>query len=189
MEIVPPNTATKSLQPIVDTRRWIQHFVLRHNLCPFAHHPFKLGKIRYAVVLSNDLRKLETRLVDELNWLHKKNAQFIETTLIIHPAVLTDFFEFNDYVHRTQNLLHQLDLVGELQVASFHPAYQFADVTSNDPSNLTNRSPYPMLHLLREVSLERAIDEYGDTDQIWQRNVALMRTLGVDAANTDRKYP
>ena len=103
-----------------------------------------------------------------------------ETSLLIHPFVLTDFIAYNDFLSQCDAALADLGLEGELQIASFHPDYQFAGTSPDDIENYTNRSPYPMLHLLREASIERAISGLGDSAEIYRRNVRTMRTLGIE---------
>ena len=164
---------------IAQTRYWLENVVLQHNLCPFAHKPFKGGQIRYVVTDSARPEFLLEDLQNELTYLHNTPVTEVETTLLIHPGALEDFYDYNDFLDLADALLEQLGYVGEFQIASFHPDYQFADTRPEDAENYTNRSPYPMLHLIREASLEQAITHYPDVDDIPQRNIALMEQLGA----------
>ncbi|MFK7729986.1 MAG: DUF1415 domain-containing protein [Pseudomonadales bacterium] len=158
------------------TKKWVNSVVVDLNLCPFAKRELNNDKVRFVL---SDTRKeevlLET-LFDELTVLHSDPN--IETTLLIHPLVLNDFYDFNDFLSAANGLIVDQGFEGIFQLASFHPNYQFAGVDENDASNYTNRSPYPMLHILREESLSKAIDAYPDVDGIPQRNVELMQEMG-----------
>jgi hypothetical protein len=124
--------------------------------------------------------ELVADLAVELGALAAADVDTIETTLLIHPQVLQDFYDFNDFLEIAEATVAALGLEGELQVASFHPDYQFADATADAVENCTNRSPYPTLHLLRESSIDRAIEAIDDTDEIYRRNIETLRTLGWD---------
>ncbi|MEM8500444.1 MAG: DUF1415 domain-containing protein [Pseudomonadota bacterium] len=158
------------------TRQWVNNVVVGLNLCPFAKREFMNDKLRFAVTDSTTIERLLEDLLDELNLLCCQAE--IETTLLIHPQVLVDFFDFNDFLAAANDLIVDREFEGIFQLASFHPNYQFAGVDENDASNYTNRSPYPMIHILREESLSRTIDAYPDVDAIPERNVALMREMG-----------
>jgi uncharacterized protein len=132
---------------------------------------FRVSQQRSAAGLLEDLRS-------ELLELQAADPQQRETTLLIHPWVLNDFIEYNDFLEVCEMTVDELQLEGELQVASFHPRYQFADTLPDDIENFTNRSPYPTLHLLRERSIEHAIDVTGDASQIYLRNIQTLRELG-----------
>lgn len=161
---------------VVATRTWLERAVIGLNLCPFAK-PVK-NRIRYAVSAAKGPEELRADLVDELQTLAEADPEEIETTLLIHPRVLSDFLDYNDFLEAADEVLEDLDLTGEIQIASFHPQYQFAGTQPDDIENYTNRSPYPMLHLLREASVEAAVDAHPDTHQINEKNVETMRTLG-----------
>ena len=163
-------------QIVVATRTWLEKAVIGLNLCPFAK-PVK-NRIRYAVSEADSPEALRADLVDELQTLAEADPEEIETTLLIHPRVLSDFLDYNDFLEVADETLEDLDLVGEIQIASFHPRYQFAGTEPDDIENYTNRSPYPMLHLLREASVEAAVDSHPDTHKINERNVETMRALG-----------
>ena len=162
---------------IAATKAWIEKDVIGLNLCPFAKAVHQAGQIRYVASKASTAWTLLSDLAAELIHLHETAAATTDTTLIIHPRVMTDFFEYNDFLADADAALERLGLVGEIQIASFHPDYQFADTEQNDPSNRTNRSPYPTLHLLREASVEKALETYPDPDQIPLRNIETMKRL------------
>lgn len=161
------------------TRRWVQDVVIDLNLCPFARRELVNDRIRFSVSEADTEDSLLADLQRELLLLTDDDS--IETTLLVHPAVLQDFHDYNDFLAVADGLIQVLDLEGIFQIASFHPQYQFADTDADAAENYTNRSPYPMLHLLREASLERAIDAYPDTDAIPQRNIQRVTALGRPA--------
>ncbi len=163
---------------IAQTRCWLENVVLKHNLCPFAHKPFKGGQIRYVVTDSARPEFLLEDLQQELERLRAMPVEEVETTLLIHPNTLVDFLDYNDFLDIVDVLLVDGGYEGEFQVASFHPDYQFADTLAEDAENYTNRSPWPMLHLIREDSLEKAIASYPDVDAIPERNIDTMNKLG-----------
>ena len=158
-------------------RRWVETVVVGLNLCPFAGRELLQGRIRFVVTAAQTEAALLTSLQAELEWLDSNPA--IETTLLIHPQVLQDFDDYNQFLESADDLLRALDAEGVYQIASFHPHYRFANSAAADVENYTNRSPYPMLHLLREQSLERGIASYPDTAEIPLRNMALMQRLGI----------
>jgi hypothetical protein len=162
------------------TADWLERAVIGLNLCPFARQPWSQGRIRIQVSQATTLAALLEDLAAELELLHGTDPGQCETTLLVHPQVLTDFVEYNDALDLVEDLVRELGLEGELQVASFHPDYRFADAPADDPANASNRSPYPTLHLLREASIERVVASVADPDLIWQRNVQVLRTLGWD---------
>ena len=147
------------------------------NLCPFAAGPYREHRVRFVVSEQRTASGLVMDLRSELLDLQAEDPRRRETTLIIHPWVLTDFIEYNDFLEVCDLTVREQGLEGEIQVASFHPQYQFADTQSDDISNHTNRSPFPMLHLLREASVERAVAA-GDTEEIYRRNIRTLRELG-----------
>lgn len=150
------------------------------NLCPFAGQPWREGRVWLRVSEATRLQQLADELADELLALNEIDPAERETTLLIHPRVLGDFLDYNDFLDIADEMLERLGLDGTLQVASFHPDYQFADCEPDDPANCTNRSPYPMLHLLREASIEAATANHPDPDAIYERNIRTMREIGVD---------
>ncbi len=160
------------------TRRWLEKSVIGLNLCPFAGGPYRDSRIHFCVSRQRTASGLLEDLAVELKNLHAADPLERETTLLIHPWVLTDFLEYNDFLEACNSTIDDLGLEGEIQVASFHPQYQFADTEPHDIENFTNRSPYPTLHLLREASVERAIAAVGDTEAIYRRNIRTLRELG-----------
>ncbi|MEO6690568.1 MAG: DUF1415 domain-containing protein [Dokdonella sp.] len=177
----PVRTSTAADDEVVaKTRRWIERAVVGLNLCPFARVPFAQERIRFRVSHATSAADLLVDLSDELLALHASDAKACETTLLIHPDVLGDFLDFNDFLDEAEALLQALDLEGEIQVASFHPDYQFADAHADAVENGTNRSPYPTLHLLRESSIDQAVASGIDTDAIYERNIETLRKLGAD---------
>jgi uncharacterized protein len=166
---------------IAATLSWVERAVIGLELCPFARQPMRQGRVRLRVSAAEDADTLVAHLEQELQLLHDTPAVQCETTLLIHPRLFAEpaaFLDFNDFLELADAVVEALDLEGVIQVASFHPGYVFADSRADDPANYSNRSPYPILHLLREESLERAVDAHPDTDGIWQRNVDRLRLLG-----------
>ena len=161
-------------------RRWLERAVIGLNLCPFAKAVQVQGKLRSVVSQAETVEALIYDLGRELNALHDADPEQVETTLLIHPQVLTDFLDYNDFLDDADGLVEAMDLAGELQVASFHPDYQFADTEPDDAGNLTNRAPYPVLHLLREASIDSAVAAYPQPDAIIARNIATMQDLGLE---------
>ena len=159
-------------------RRWVEELVVGLNLCPFAKRELVNNRIRFVVTQSIGEEQLLAALQTELSLLN--NDESIETTLLIHPDVLQDFFDYNQFLDKADQLLLQMGLEGVYQIASFHPDYQFAGTAVEDAENYTNRSPYPLLHILREASLERTIAAYPDVEQIPVRNIETMNKLGRD---------
>lgn len=157
------------------TRGWLEQFVIGLNLCPFAAKPFREGRIHYALEVSVEPTQIAERLIDELERL--QTSPEIETTLLIIPNALGDFDVYWDFVEVAESIIEQLGLTGAFQIASFHPDYCFEGVAPDDPANKTNRSPYPMLHLLREQSLSEAIEAYQDIEHLATRNLGRMRDL------------
>lgn len=157
---------------------WIARLVVGENLCPFAKRELVRNRVRFVHSKARDETDLMLDLDAELDRLQAEPD--IETTLLIHPQVLQDFFEFNDFFDQADALLRDRGLEGEYQIASFHPHYQFADAEPDAAENYTNRSPYPVLHLLREASVEKAIDRYPNTEDIPERNIARMEAMGVE---------
>ena len=164
---------------VAATRAWIERAVIGLNLCPFAKAVYDKDQIRYAVSGARTTGALRDDLAEELRTLAHADPAATDTTLLIHPNVLTEFDDFNAFLDVADALVKALDLAGVLQVASFHPDYQFAGTTRDDVTNNTNRSPYPMLHLLREASMDMAVAAFPDARMIYQRNIATMRRLGV----------
>jgi uncharacterized protein len=175
----------KPAQPHADdeviqmTQHWLMQAVVGLNLCPFARKVVERDQLRIHVSRHTDPMELLVDVHQELELLVNTSAATLETGLLVMPGALQDFFDFNDFLGDAEDLLARLDLEGTIQIASFHPDYQFADVAAQDIGNYTNRSPYPTLHFLREDSLSEAIDSFGDTEAIVERNQHTMRELGL----------
>ncbi len=163
---------------ITSVRQWVETLIVGMNLCPFAKRELVKNRVRFVVTEATTDDRLMTALQAELEWLDKDSS--VETTLLIHPRVLQDFDDYNQFLNFADRFLAQLRFQGVYQIASFHPDYQFSGTDPDDAENYTNRSPYPMLHLIREESLKRVIADYPDVDQIPARNIALMNSLGQD---------
>jgi len=159
-------------------RKWVGTFIVDLNICPFAKKELVKKRVRFAVTEAATEESLLMALESELELLNTDPA--IETTLLIHPQVLKDFGDFNQFLDLADGLLVQMDLEDIYQIASFHPDYQFAGTDPGDAENYTNRSPYPVLHLLREDSLDQVLSDAQDADQIPMRNIELMSALGKD---------
>lgn len=164
---------------IIDaTVAWLEKAVIGLNLCPFAKAVHVKRQVRYVVCDAATPEELLAMLMDELQLLSDSDPEAIDTTLLIHPKVLTDFQDYNEFLDVADAALEDMDLVGELQVASFHPHYQFDGTAADDIDNYTNRSPYPTLHLLREDSIERAVEAFPDASEIFEKNIETLRALG-----------
>ncbi|WP_298292083.1 DUF1415 domain-containing protein [Thiomonas sp.] len=166
---------------IVHTRAWVDRVVIGLNLCPFAKAPQVKGRIRYALTDAATPQALLADLVGELALLARTPADEVETTLLIHPRVLTDFTDYNAFLDTAEAAVTALQLDGVVQIASFHPQYRFADTAADDVTNATNRSPYPMLHLIREESIDRAVAAFPQAETIYRANMATLRRLGPQA--------
>jgi hypothetical protein len=165
---------------IAQTRAWVRRAVVGLNLCPFAKAPFSKQQIRYVLSAATDADTLLTQLIAELHALADADPVVTETTLLIHPHVLTDFLDFNDFLERADRAVEDAGLSGMLQVASFHPQYQFAGTRSDDVTNATNRSPCPTLHLLREDSIDRAVAAFPEAEAIFEVNMRTLEALGAE---------
>lgn len=175
-------THATDLEIIDATRRWVEQVVVAFNLCPFAKRELVKDRVRFVVSKAKDEATLLDELAHELALLNVDEA--VETTLLIHPQVLQDFYHYNDFLEAADELLVDMNLEGVYQVASFHPDYQFGGTEPDDVENYTNRSPYPMLHLLREDSLSEAIDNYPEVDLIPERNIDCMNEQGLEKMQT-----
>lgn len=163
---------------IAATQRWIREVVIGLNLCPFARRVFDGGLIRYTVTDAADAKALTAELTEQLRQLAETPAAEVETAFLIHPQALADFLDYNDFVVECDDLLTELDLGGVIQIAGFHPLYQFAGTKRDDVENYTNRSPFPMLHLLREDSVSAVNDDPERMLDIPARNIETLRRLG-----------
>ena len=164
---------------IRDTVHWLERAVIGLNLCPFAKGVHVKNQIHYAVAFTECVKELRDLLRAELLALVAMPVETRETTLLILANCLDDFLDFNDFLAEADALLEELGLDGTLQIASFHPKYQFAGTHPDDVTNCTNRSPYPTLHLLREESIDRAVEVFPEAELIFERNVATLQALGV----------
>jgi hypothetical protein len=172
---------------IADTRTWLEEAVIGLNLCPFAKAVHVKGQIRYVVSEATDIEALQQALVEQLRDLALADPAEVDTTLLIHPLVLQDFEDFNQFLGIAEETVEALGLEGVLQVASFHPQFQFVDTEADDITNATNRSPYPTLHLLREESIDRAVEAFPEAESIYEANIETMRRLGADGWAALRK--
>lgn len=167
---------------ILSVRKWVETVIVGLNLCPFAKRELVKNRVRFVVSEATTDDELMTALQAELERLDREPS--IETTLLIHYKVLQDFDDYNQFLNFADRFLAQLRFGGVYQIASFHPDYQFSGTDFDDAENYTNRSPYPLLHLIREDSLERVIADYPDIDQIPAQNIALMNRMGRNRLQT-----
>ena len=174
------DAALDEARVLADTRRWLERAVIGLNLCPFAKAVYVKEQVRFVASDATTPEQLLEQLGEELVLLRDTPAEQVDTTLLVHPLVLGDFLDYNDFLDQADALVETLELDGVLQVASFHPDYQFDGVAADDASNYTNRAPWPTLHLLREDSVERAVAAFPDPDVIVERNIATLDRLGVD---------
>lgn len=176
-----PMDALPTPDEVIDaTRRWLECAVIGLNLCPFAKAVHKKGQIRYVVSEATQPLQLHADLVRELETLRDADPEAIDTTLLIHPGVLADFMDFNEFLEVADDTVADLAMEGEIQVASFHPHFQFEGTAPDDVTNYTNRSPYPTLHLLREASIDRAVAAFPDAASIFETNIATLDKLGAE---------
>ncbi|RWA55523.1 peptidase [Cupriavidus sp. UYMSc13B] len=174
-------SATHSADAVIAaTRHWLERAVIGLNLCPFAKSVYVKEQVRYVVSTVTEAPDVIDDLERELRLLADADPDQIDTTLLILPDAVADFLDFNDLLYFAERLLASLGLEGTLQIASFHPQYQFAGTEPDDIENYTNRAPYPILHLLREDSIARAAAAFPDAADIYERNQATMRRLGHD---------
>lgn len=162
------------------TRTWLERAVIGLRLCPFAEAPLRASRIAFHVSNAVSDAELLTDLRGELQWLSETNSFDCETSLLIHPNALTNFLEYNDFLEVCDAAVEEMELEGVLQVASFHPQYQFADSAPDSIENYTNRSPFPMLHVLREDSIENALKTVPEPEEIYRKNIRTMSRLGLE---------
>ena len=168
---------------IAATKLWLERAVIGLNLCPFAKSVHVKNQIRYVVSAAKTPEELLSDVLDEFEVLAEASPDAIDTILLIHPQVLTDFLDYNDFLEVVDAALVDVELDGELQVASMHPQYQFADTEIDDITNYTNRSPYPTLHILREDSIDKAVEAFPEAEQIFEKNIETTRKLGHEGWN------
>lgn len=173
---------TNNKEIIERTENWLRSFIVDFNICPFAKREIEKGSLKIQIATAQKLQQALEELLLELMYLDKNPA--VETTLLLFPSLFDDFFRYLDFVDVAELLVREQGYEGIYQLATFHPDYCFADVEFNDVTNYTNRSPYPMIHLLREESLEKAIAYFGDTEKIPQNNIATMQKLGLKKIQT-----
>jgi hypothetical protein len=162
------------------TRAWVEHAVVGLNLCPFAKAPMVKGQIRYVLSETDDPRVLLDELCAQMTALVAADPAEVETTLLVHPNALLDFLDFNDFLEAADAALEDLGFAGVLQIASFHPDYQFDGTDPDDVGNASNRAPCPTLHLLREASVERAVEAFPDAEAIFENNLDTLEALGAE---------
>ena len=165
---------------IAATRLWIERAVIGLNLCPFAKAVYVKEQIRYVVSDAETREELLLYLERELDALDQASPSEVDTVLLMHPRVLNDFLDYNDFLDIADALIDEMDLEGVIQVASFHPQYQFEGTEPDDITNFSNRAPYPTLHLLREASVEAALEANPDAESIYERNIETLRKLGIE---------
>jgi hypothetical protein len=175
-----PEPAIDPDEVAASTTRWLERAVIGLGLCPFARAVHVGGRIRSVVTAARDEEALLEVLASEAQRLAVADITQIETTLLIHPQVLQEFFDYSRFLPRATRQLKVLKLDGVLQIASFHPQYRFRDADDDDITHCSNRSPWPILHLLREDSVERAVAAFPDAARIYERNIATLRALGWD---------
>ena len=173
------DTADTERIAMEDTQAWLERAVVGLNLCPFAKAVMAKGQLRYVVTESSDPEQVLLLLKSEMQTLVDADPNTLDTTLLIAPYLLPDFLDFNEFLFDCEAVLQDLDLEGVLQIADFHPGYQFAGTAPDDVENRSNQSPYPTLHLLREESVSRAVDAFPDAALIYDRNIALLREMGT----------
>ena len=177
------NADVSNEEAIAATKLWLERAVIGLNLCPFAQSVQVRNQIRYVVSAAQTPEEMLRDLLAEFEILAESSSAKIDTTLLIHPHVLTDFLDYNDFLEIADEALAEVELDGELQIASMHPQYQFADTELDDITNYTNRSPFPTLHLLREASIEQAVAAYPDAAQIFEKNIKTMHRLRHEGWN------
>lgn len=174
-----PLRSPEEIEAIIDaTREWVIRAVIGLNLCPFAKSVHVKKQIRYVVSPAQTHDELLDEVRKELELLESTDPKDLDTTLLIHPDALVDFLDFNSFLPKADRLIRKRDWEGVFQIANLHPDYCFAEALPEDVSNLTNRSPYPTLHLLRESSIDRAVAAFPDAESIYLRNIEMMQKLG-----------
>ena len=182
--LTPFDDAAITAGVVASMQRWLERAVIGLNLCPFAKAVYVKRQIRYAVTAAATADELLAELRHELELLALASPDEIDTTLLIHPRAMTDFVEFHFFLQEANAANKNLGLEGNVQIASFHPAYEFAGSAPDDITNFTNRSPHPTLHLLREASVDRAVAAFPDAAAIYERNIETLRRLGHEGWRT-----
>ncbi len=179
MSLRTTGTTTDQSSVRQQVEQWLTSVVIGLELCPFAAWPYQQGTVRFSVTEVTERKALIAAMDAELSLLSDADSESLETTLLIIPCMLHDFLSFNDFLDEVDLLLDSRQLQGVFQVASFHPQYCFSGTNSSDNDNLTNRSPFPILHILREDSLEKVLQSYDDPEGIPERNIERMKSLSV----------
>jgi uncharacterized protein len=177
-ELLKPFDAAASEPILAATRQWLERAVIGLNLCPFAKSVFVKKQVRYALTAASNADELLAELENELALLARTESSEIDTTLLIHPQAMVDFLDYHFFLGEADALIRRLGYEGVFQIASLHPQYEFAGSDPDDIANFTNRAPYPMLHLLRESSIDRAVAAFPDAESIFERNIETMERLG-----------
>lgn len=164
---------------IAATREWLEKAVIGLNLCPFAKAVYLKNQVRFVVSHAPHLDGLLEDLDRELAFLAVVDSEEVDTTLLIHPNLLLDFLDFNDFLQIAEAAVDEHQLEGVIQIASFHPQFQFAYTAPDDMQNYSNRAPYPTLHLLREASIDKAVAAFPEAETIYQRNIATLESMGI----------
>ena len=167
-------------QVVADTQAWLDKAVIGLNLCPFAKAVVAKQQVRMVVCMDSEPEQVLQMLQQEMQLLVDTDAAVLDTTLLIAPNLLPDFLDFNEFLFDCDSVLVSMELEGVLQIADFHPRYQFAGTQPDDISNFTNRAPYPTLHLLREESIDKAVAAFPDASLIYERNVEVLEALGIE---------
>ena len=173
-------SSTSDDEVIAATRTWLERAVIGLGLCPFARAVHVKNQVRYVVSRAHNSDVLLEHLERELDALADAPPEQVDTTLLIHPDVLEDVLDYNDFLELADRVVEELGYAGILQVASFHPRYQFEGTDPDDVTNYTNRSPYPILHLLREASVDQAVAAFPEAERIYEKNIETMKELGKD---------
>ncbi len=171
---------TIEAQVVADTQAWLDKAVIGLNLCPFAKAVVAKQQVRMVVCMDSEPEQVLQMLQQEMQLLVDTDAAVLDTTLLIAPNLLPDFLDFNEFLFDCDSVLVSMELEGVLQIADFHPRYQFAGTQPDDISNFTNRAPYPTLHLLREESIDKAVAAFPDASLIYERNVQVLEALGKE---------
>lgn len=164
---------------VAATRQWVEKAVIGLNLCPFAKAVYVKNQVRFAVSRALHLDGLLEDLDRELDFLAAADPDEVDTTLLIHPTLLPDFLDFNDFMQLAEAAVGEHELEGVIQIASFHPAFRFEGTEHDDMGNFTNRAPFPTLHLLRETSITRAVATFPEAETIYERNIETLKALGL----------
>lgn len=180
IQAITPLADTAAAEAVIArTRLWLERAVIGLNLCPFAKAVYVKQQVRFVVTAATTADELLAELAQELTLLDQADPEIISTTLLIHPQAMTDFLDYNDFLETADAAIDALQLEGVLQVASFHPDYQFADTGPHDIGNYSNRAPFPTLHLLREESLDKAVAAFPDPESIFGTNLKTLEKLGL----------